>query len=151
MDDERPHVLIVDARFYEDIADELVRGAVAELEANAATHDRVDVPGAFEVPAAIRFSLRAMDFVGGRRRYDAFVSLGCVIRGETSHYEHVCQESAHGIAQLALDYSLAIGYGILTCDNREQAWQRAAVDKGNKGGTAARAQAWSRFSQVRMP
>lgn len=139
MEDERPHVLIVEARFYEDIADELVKGAVAELEARDATFDRVAVPGAFEIPAAIRFSLRAMDFIGGRRRYDAYVALGCVIRGETSHYEHICQESARGIADLATGYSLAIGYGILTCENRDQAWARAAGDQGNKGAAAARA------------
>ncbi|MFQ5954904.1 MAG: 6,7-dimethyl-8-ribityllumazine synthase [Kiloniellales bacterium] len=137
--DDQPHVLIVESRFYEDIADELVQGAVAELGARKATYERVAVPGAFEIPAAIRYSLRAMDFVGGRRRYDAYVALGCVIRGETTHYDHVCQESARGIADLALTYSLAIGYGILTCENREQVWARAAVDKGNRGGAAARA------------
>ena len=137
--DERPHVLIVESRFYEDIADQLVQGAVAELVERGASHERVAVPGAFEIPAAIRFSLRAMDFIGGRRRYDAYVALGCVIRGETSHYDHICQESARGIAELARSHSLAIGYGVLTCETREQAWARAAVDEGNRGGAAARA------------
>ncbi len=137
--DEREHVLIVESRFYEDIADQLVQGAVAELETRNASYERAAVPGAFEIPAAIRFALRAMDFIGGRRRYDAYVALGCVIRGETSHYDHICQESARGIANLALSHSLAIGYGVLTCETRDQAWARAAVDKGNRGGAAARA------------
>lgn len=132
-------MLIVEARFYEDIADELVRGAVAELEAGEASYERIDVPGAFEIPAAIRFALDGVEASGGRRRYDAYVALGCVIRGETSHYDYVCQESARGIAELARTRGLAMGYGILTCETREQAWARAAVDRGNKGGGAARA------------
>lgn len=137
--DEQPHVLVVEARFYEDIADELVRGAAAEIERRGASYERISVPGAFEIPAAIRYSLRAMDFFGGRRRIDAYVALGCVIRGETTHYDYVCRESARGLAELARTYTLALGYGILTCENRDQAWQRAAVDKGDKGGVAAKA------------
>jgi len=134
-----PHVLIVDARFYEDLADELVRGAIAELEQAGATYQRVSVPGAFEIPAAIQYAVRAMDVTGGRRRFDAYVALGCVIRGETTHYDYVCQESARGLAELSREYALALGYGILTCENGDQAWARAAVDRGNKGGAAARA------------
>jgi 6,7-dimethyl-8-ribityllumazine synthase len=136
---ETPHVLIVEARFYEDIADELVRGAIAAFEAEDCSFQRVPVPGAFEIPTAIHYALRAMDVVGGRRRFDAYVALGCVIRGETTHYDYVCQESARGLAELARNYSLALGYGVLTCENREQAWARAAVDQGNKGGAAAEA------------
>ncbi len=128
-----PHVLIVEARFYPDIADELARGAVAALEAAGATHERVEVPGAFEIPAAVRFAMES-------GRFDGYVALGCVIRGETSHYDYVCGESARGLADLASQRLAAIGYGILTCENRDQAMARAAVEGGrNKGRDAAEA------------
>lgn len=128
----RPLVLIVEARFYPDITDELARGAIAALEAAGASHERLAVPGVFEIPATIRFAIES-------DRYDGFVTLGCVIRGETSHYDYVCNESARGIGNVAVQNLAAIGYGILTCDNREQAWARAAVDGKNKGGDAAEA------------
>jgi 6,7-dimethyl-8-ribityllumazine synthase len=128
----RPLVLIVEARFYPDITDELARGAIAVLEAAGASHERLAVPGVFEIPATIRFAIES-------DRYDGFVTLGCVIRGETSHYDYVCNESARGIGNVAVQNLAAIGYGILTCDNREQAWARAAVDGKNKGGDAAEA------------
>ncbi len=127
-----PRVLIVEARFYADITDELVRGALAALDAAGAAHERVAVPGAFEVPAAIGFAID-----GGK--YDGYVALGCVIRGETTHYDYVCGESARGINHLAITRGAAIGYGILTCDSRDQAWARAAVDGRNKGRDAAEA------------
>lgn len=134
-----PHIMIVEARFYPDIADELARGAIAALDAAGASHERLDVPGAFEIPVAIRYAIRARDFYVAGRRFDGYVALGCVIRGETSHYDYVCRESARGLQQLALDYTLAIGYGVLTVDNREQARVRAAIADGNKGGSAAEA------------
>lgn len=134
-----PHVLIVEARFYDDIADELAKGAIAALEAAGATYDRLEVPGAFELPAAIRMNIKAMELVGGRKRYDGYVALGCVIRGETSHYDYVCGESARGLMDLALQFSLAIGFGVLTVENRDQAWARAAMDQLDKGGTVAKA------------
>ena len=134
-----PHVLIVEARFYDDIADELAKGAIAALEAAGATYDRLEVPGTFELPAAIRMNIKAMELVGGRKRYDGYVALGCVIRGETSHYDYVCGESARGLMDLALQYSLAIGFGVLTVENRDQAWARAAMDQLDKGGTVAKA------------
>lgn len=136
---EAPHIMLVEARFYEDIADELARGAIAELEKAGATHERFTVPGAFEIPAAIQFAVRSMDFYSGRRRFDGYVALGCVIRGETTHYDYVCVESARGLQDLALRHTLAIGYGIITVENREQAWARASVAQKNKGGGAARA------------
>ena len=136
---EAPHILIVESRFYTDIADELRRGAQTQLENAGASHDSVEVPGAFEVPAAIRMAIRSMDFFAGRRRFDGYVALGCVIRGETSHYDYVCSESARKLQDLSISYTLALGYGILTCDTREQAWERARVDGKNKGGEAARA------------
>lgn len=136
---DAPHIMIVEARFYEDLADELVKGAVAELEKAGATYEIFQVPGVYEVPAAIQFSVRSMDFYSGRRRFDGYVALGCVIRGETTHYDYVCNESARGLQDLALRYTLAIGNGILTTENREQAWVRAAVNQKNKGGFAAHA------------
>lgn len=133
------HLLIVEARFYPELADALMGGAVAAVEAAGASYDRIEVPGAFEIPAAIRFAIKSMQLGGGRRRYDGYVALGCVLRGETTHHDYVCQESARGLMQLALEYSVAIGYGILTCENAEQAWARARPDGRDKGGDAARA------------
>jgi len=128
------HVMIVEARFYEDIADELCRGAVSALEAAGATHERLTVPGAFEIPTAVAMAYRADPL-----RFDGYIALGCVIRGETTHYDYVCGESARGLQELAVAHGLAIGYGILTVENAAQAWSRAAVDKKNKGADAARA------------
>jgi len=128
-----PRILIVEAPYYAHIADELMKGAVQALEEVQARYDRVTVPGAFEIPAAIRFAALS------KTPYDGYVALGCVIRGETTHYEHVCTESAHGLQSLALEQNLAIGFGILTVENEEQALARARVDKRNKGGEAARA------------
>ncbi len=134
-----PHILIVEARFYEDIADELALGAIAELERQSATFERISVPGSLEIPGAIRFAIKAMELVGARRRYDGYVALGCVIRGETSHYDIVAGESARGLMDLALDYTIAVGNAILTVDNRAQALARAAAEGRNKGGAAASA------------
>src|SRR5947209_18956888 len=117
-----PHIMVVEARFYADIADELVRGALQELDKAGVTYERFSVPGAFEIPAAIQYAVRSMHFFAGRKRFDGYVALGCVIRGETTHYDYVCAESARGLQDLALKYTLAIGYGILTVETREQAW-----------------------------
>jgi 6,7-dimethyl-8-ribityllumazine synthase len=135
---EQPHVMIAVARFYEDIADELVRGATAALQSAGATWEIVEVPGAFEIPAAISTAVRSLEFVGARRRFDGYVALGCVIRGETSHYDYVCGETARALQDLAVKYCLALGFGLLTVENREQAEERAGVDRRNKGGEAAR-------------
>ncbi len=124
------HILILTARFYEDIASELESGAIGALQEAGATFDIDAVPGAFEIPAAIGFA---------KKRYDGFVALGCVIRGETSHYDYVCGESARGLMDLSLHHGLAIGYGILTVESEEQAWERASVTQGNKGRDAAAA------------
>lgn len=136
---ETPHILIVEGRFYEDIADELFKGATAELDRLGAEYERVSVPGAFEIPGAIHMGIRSLDYFAGRRRYDGYVALGCVVRGETTHYDYVCGESARKLQDLACDYVLALGYGILTCETMGQAWERARVDGKNRGGTAARA------------
>ena len=129
------HFLLIDARFYADIADELVKGAAAELDARGATHERISVPGVLELPAALSFVLEMDD----ADRFDGFVLLGCVIRGETSHYDIVANESAKAIMTMAVDFGLALGNGILTVENRAQAWARARVGEKNKGGAAAAA------------
>lgn len=129
-----PHIMIVEARFYEDIADELVRGARRVLDGTGASYERFPVPGAFEIPAAI-----AMAHAENPSRFDGYLALGCVIRGETSHYDTVCGESARGLQDLAVNHGLAIGYGILTVDNRKQAQERASLDKRDKGGVVASA------------
>ena len=116
-------VLIVDANFYEDLASELVRGAVAELEQMGISYERLSVPGALEIPSAISLVSQGNE----AKLFAGYIALGCVIRGETSHYDIVCGESARGLSKLALDKNLAIGNGILTVDNWEQAWARASV------------------------
>ena len=130
-----PHLLIIEARFYDDISDELLRGAVGALERAGATYERITVAGALEIPAAIAMALEAVD--EGTVEYDGYVALGCVIRGETSHYDIVAGESARGLMDLAMDEAIAIGNGVLTVENDQQAWARARVDGKNKGGFAA--------------
>ena len=136
---DAPHVLIVEARFYEDVADELAKGAIGALAAAGATYERLEVPGAFELPAAIRMNIKAMESGSGYRFYDGYIALGCVIRGETSHYDYVCGECARGLMDLSLEFSLAIGFGVLTVENQEQAWARASVDQLDKGRAVANA------------
>jgi 6,7-dimethyl-8-ribityllumazine synthase len=132
------HVMIVEARFYEAIADELVKGCIARLDRAGATYERFAVPGAFEIPAAI--GMAHMGGVhAGKARFDGYVALGCVIRGETTHYDYVCGESARGLQDLAVGRGLAIGYGILTVETESQAWARARIAEGNKGAAAAEA------------
>ncbi|MBB3949767.1 6,7-dimethyl-8-ribityllumazine synthase [Aureimonas jatrophae] len=130
-----PHILIIEARFYDHIADHLLDGAKAHLDAAGATYDVVTVPGALEVPAAITFALTGAD--AGRRDYDGYVALGCVIRGETYHFDIVANESCRALMDLSIDEGLAIGNGILTVENEDQALERAQVDRKNKGGGAA--------------
>ncbi len=134
---DSPHVLIVEARFYEDIAEELANGARTVLEDAGISHDRIPVPGAFEVPAAIRFAIRSMEVHSAPVHYSGFIALGCVIRGETSHFDYICNATSQALMDLTLNYSIALGFGILTCDDRKQAWARAAIDQKNKGAEAA--------------
>jgi 6,7-dimethyl-8-ribityllumazine synthase len=136
---ERPHILIVDSPYYAHITGELVRGAVAALDAAGATWERISVPGVFEIAAAIAMAMRSLEFQGNRRRFDGYVARGCVIRGETTHYDYVCGESAHALQNLAVHHCLALGYGIVTVENEEQARERAFVDRRDKGGDAAAA------------
>ena len=136
---EQRRILIVEARFYQDIADELVKGAAKELEEAGLGHDRLAVPGVFEVPGAIQFAIRAMETHSATTNYAGFVALGTVIRGETDHYEHIARETTRALMDIATNQSVALGFGILTCDTSDQAKARAAVDRGNKGAEAARA------------
>jgi len=131
------HILIVEARFYDDMADALLDGAKAALDAAGATYDIVTVPGALEIPAAIAMALDGGD--NGNVVYDGYVALGMVIRGETYHFDIVANESSRALMDLAVSESLAIGNGILTVENDEQAWARARRSDKDKGGFAARA------------
>lgn len=128
---DAPRLLLVAAPFYRGIADDLIAGARAEIEAAGGAHELVEVPGALEIPAAIRLAAR-------RGGHDGFVALGCVIRGETYHFELVCNESARGITELTLE-GLAVGNGIITTETVEQARARSDPGRLNKGGGAAAA------------
>ena len=130
-------VLIVEARFYEHISDALFAGATRVLDEAGAAYDRIAVPGALEVPAAIAMAVDAAK--AKRVPYDGVVALGCVIQGETYHFELVSNESARGLMDLGLDRQLAIGNGIVTVDNEAQALARSSADGRNKGASAARA------------
>ena len=129
--DKPVKLLIVVAPFYRDIADQLIAGARAEIEAAGASHDLVEVPGALELPSAITIAERLSNF-------DGYVALGCVIRGETTHYETVCNDSSRALTLLGLQ-GLCIGNGILTVENRDQAEARADPARMNKGAGAAAA------------
>ena len=132
-----PHILVIEARYYEAISEALWQGAQTALDEAGATYDRIDVPGVLEIPATVSMALTAMD--NGKRNYDGFVALGCVIRGETSHYDIVAIQSARALMDLSIDADLAFGNGILTVENEAQAWARAKMDEKDKGGFAARA------------
>jgi len=136
--DPAPHILLVVASYYQDITEQLVAGATAEVERAGATWERIDVAGAFEIPAAISIARQAGG-IGGRRPFDGYVAIGCVIRGETTHYDHICNEIARAFQDMAVIHRTAIGFGVLTCENGEQARVRADVARKNKGGEAARA------------
>jgi 6,7-dimethyl-8-ribityllumazine synthase len=130
-----PHLLLVEAPYYTHIAALLRDGAEKALSAAGATFETVEVPGAFEIPGAIGLAAKA------EGKFDGFVALGCVIRGETSHYDHICESTANWLQHLAIEEGLPIGYGILTCENEAQALVRATPG-GNgrdKGGEAVRA------------
>jgi len=129
--------LIVEARFYDDIQDALLEGAVAELKAAGVTYDVITVPGALEIPGAIAMAIDAAE--KGGKPYDAAIALGCVIRGETIHFEIVSMESSRGLMDISVGRRFPLGNGILTVNTEEQAWARARAGELNKGGDAARA------------
>ncbi len=132
-------ILIVEARFYSDLADELLKGAVDALEAFGAAYEVVTVPGALEIPGAIALAEEGGHRPAGATPYDGYVALGTVIRGETYHFEIVANESARGLMDLTIGKRLCIGNGILTVEDEDQAWARAKASEGDKGGGAARA------------
>lgn len=125
-------VLIVEARFYDDMADALAEGAMAALDAADIAYERVAVPGVLEVPVAIKYAAET-------GRYNGYVALGVVIRGETTHYDIVCNESARALMELGIKDGLSIGNGVQTVENAEQAWARCNMSDKDKGGGAAKA------------
>lgn len=136
--DEKIRILVVEARFYDDLADALLAGATDVITAHDAEYDVVTVPGALEIPGAIALAEEGGHSPAGVR-YDGYVALGTVIRGETYHFEIVSNESARGLMDLTTGKRLCIGNGILTCEDDTQAWARARASEGDKGGFAARA------------
>jgi len=130
-------ILVVESRFYEDISDALLAGAERVLAAAGAVFDRITVPGSLEIAAALAMAVDAAQQQG--RPYDGAVALGCVIRGETLHFELVSMQSARALMDLAVARQLPLGNGILTVDTEAQAWARARVEEADKGGDAARA------------
>jgi 6,7-dimethyl-8-ribityllumazine synthase len=130
-------LLVVEARYYEEVSEALWQGAKAALDQARVIYERVEVPGALEIPQAIVIAVDAAALKG--RPYEGIVALGCVIRGETSHYDIVANESAHGLMDIAVHNALPIGNGILTVDTQAQALARAGGDKLDKGGDAVRA------------
>ena len=137
MSDKQPHILIIEARFYDDLADELARGAIAALEEAGASYERIAVPGVLEIPGALSMAMAAVE--DDISDYDGYVTLGVVIRGETTHYDIVANESARAIMDLSVEGCIAVGNGIQTVENSDQAWARARVEEKDKGGGAARA------------
>ena len=129
--------LVVEARFYDDIGAQMLAGARAAFAAAGASCDVVSVPGALEIPVAMAIALDVAQTRG--RAYDGAIALGCVIRGATYHFEIVCNESARALTQLGVERRLALGNGILTVENEEQALERADPARLDKGGDAARA------------
>ncbi len=138
MIEEKIRLLIVEGRSYSGISDELLRGAAQAIEAYGADYDVITVSSALQIPGAV-----AMAEEAGHRpvgiQYDGYVALGCVIRGETYHFEIVANETARGLQDLCIGKRLAIGFGVLTVDEEDQAWTRARVSEGDRGGAAAKA------------
>ncbi len=128
-----PHLLLVRAPYYREVVDGMTRGAQRILAEAGATHDILDVAGAFELAQAVRLALR------GTQRFDGFIALGCIVRGETDHYDHICRESMSGLMQVALQYGVAMGTGLLTVHDIGQAVARSGADGHNKGAEAASA------------
>ncbi|MEM9330178.1 MAG: 6,7-dimethyl-8-ribityllumazine synthase [Pseudomonadota bacterium] len=130
---DSPHLLVVDAPYYRDISRSLMDGVEEALASGGATFEYVSVPGVLEIPAAIAMA------IDSQKRFDGYVVIGCVIRGETTHYDIVANESARVLMDLVVQHNLALGNGIQTVENEAQAWARAKTDEKNKGGGAAQA------------
>lgn len=130
---KKPHLLIVEARFYDDLSNALLEGAKAAIAEAGATCDLVTVMGALEIPAAVAFA------VDGAKAYDGYIALGVVVRGETYHFDIVANESARALMDLSVNKKIALGNGIMTTENGEQAWARCDPKRMDKGGFAAKA------------
>ena len=128
-----PHLLLVRAPYYTQVVDGLTQGAERILREAGATFETLDVAGAYELPQVIRLALR------GARRFDGYVALGCVVKGETDHYDHICRETISGLMQVSLQFGLALGQGVLTVHRLDQALARSGQDGHNKGAEAAAA------------
>ena len=123
-------ILIVEARFYEDIAEELLSGAIKVLQDKGFSGEEIRVPGVFEIPGVVAKAWASGNYLG-------VITLGCVIRGATDHYAHICREVSRALMDLTVNYHVPHGFGILTCENRQQAWERADVKDRDFGGRAA--------------
>jgi len=137
--EDKPHVMIVEGRFYDDVSDMQLKGAQAVLDRAGASYVVYTVPGALEIPAAIAYAVKSMDFDAVRRRFDGYIALGCVLQGETKHADIVARESASGLQNLCLQHVLAVGNGIITAESHEQALERANPAGEDRGGAAAEA------------
>jgi len=126
------HIAIIEARYYEEIADMLFSGVETFLTKEGATYDRITISGAFELPLAMELLIQT-------GKYNGVIALGCVIRGETTHYDYVCGEASRGLANLSVDYMMPLGFGVLTVENKQQAIERADPNKKNKGAEIANA------------
>jgi 6,7-dimethyl-8-ribityllumazine synthase len=133
-----PHILVIEAPYYREIAAGQLAGVKRTLDAAGATHEVVQVAGAFELPGAVRLAIGAMARSGGPR-WDGFIALGCVVRGETDHYDHICRETARGLMDLQVQYGTPVAFGVLTVHDEAQALARAQHDELNKGVEAANA------------
>ena len=134
---KKAHLLVIEARFHDDLADALLEGATIALDEAGATYDVITVPGSLEIPAVISFALDGA--ADGGTDYDGFVALGTIIRGDTYHFDIVANESSRALMDLSVQEAVCIGNGILTTENDAQAWTRAKRSEGDKGGFAARA------------
>ena len=132
MDSSIKRVLIVEAKFYPEISIDLADGAISVLDAKGFSFERVEVPGIFEIPQATKMFWESGSFCGS-------ISLGCVIRGETDHYDHICREVSRKLKDLALEFRMPYGFGLITCENMEQARVRADKKQKDVGGRAANA------------
>ncbi len=130
------HLMLVQSTFNRDITDQLLTGAISVLDKVKATYEIYTVPGVFEIPGAIQCAIKGMEFAKARRRFSGYVGLGCVIRGETSHYDHVSESVFLSIQDLITRYTLAFGNGILTVENYDQALERANLSGRNWGAMA---------------
>lgn len=136
---DAPHIVLIEARFYDDLSDQLAAGAIAAIEEVGGTVHRIAVPGILEIPATLQFAIEGKGDPETGRMFDGAIVLGCAIKGDTDHYEHVCTESMRGTQDVALAHAFPVGNGILTCPTRKLAEERADVSRKDFGGKAAKA------------